>query len=108
MTKEEKERFGERLRKAIRRQGLTYENVANTMGASKQAVAKWTRGVALPRDNKIIPLCELLNCSEEYLLYGKEELKKATTSVEELVLAIVEMRDLLKEIRDELRNGKED
>lgn len=108
MTKEEKKQFGERLRMAIRRQGLTYENVANAMGASKQAVANWTRGVALPRDNKIIPLCEFLNCSEEYLLHGNIEEKKHEISLEELALAIVEMRDLLKEIREELRSGKGD
>lgn len=108
MTKEEKKQFGERLRMAIRRQGLTYENVANAMGASKQAVAQWTRGISIPRENKIYPLCELLNCSEEYLLYGMLEEEKHDVSLEELALAIVEMRDLLREIREELRSGKGD
>lgn len=110
MNDKEKKQFGERLRNLAAEKGVTQTKLAEEIGAHKQNVCLWMCGKTVPVDSTIHILCEYFGCTREYLLYGRGEEKpeKASTSIEELALAIVEMRDLLKEIRDGLRNGKED
>ena len=48
--------------------GLTQEDVASSLGVSRQTVGKWESGRAIPELEKLIALCDLLGCSLDELL----------------------------------------
>lgn len=63
-----------------RTSGLTQEDVASRLGVSRQTVGKWESGRATPELEKLIALCDLLECSLDELV-GRTEAEIA--SVEE-------------------------
>ena len=100
--------FSERLRGLAFKKGANYADIAKATGsATRQSVSLWMKGKTIPKPTTLQLLADFLECTPEYLLFGTRESVSNAPSVEELALAIVEMRDLLKEIRDELRSGKE-
>ena len=54
--------------------GLTQEDVASKLGVSRQTVGKWESGRATPELEKLIALCDLLECSLDELV-GRAEAK---------------------------------
>ncbi len=60
--------FGIRLAAARKEQGLTQEQVAARLGVTPQAVSKWERGNGYPDMELLYFICEVLNCSSDYLL----------------------------------------
>ena len=54
--------------------GLTQEQLAEKIGVSRQAVAKWERGDSMPDINSCIKLAELYGTTVDMLVrdYGKE------------------------------------
>lgn len=54
--------------------GLTQEQLAERIGVSRQAVAKWERGESMPDINSCIKLAELYGTTVDMLVrdYGKE------------------------------------
>lgn len=106
----DKNGFAERLRGLAFQKGANYTDIANATGvATRQSVSLWMTGKTIPKPEALQKLADFLGCTSEYLLFGTGESDVSkTTSLDELAKAIVEMRDLLKEIRDELRSGKGD
>ena len=106
----DKNGFAERLRELAFKKGANYTDIANaTEVATRQSVSLWMKGKMIPKAATLQKLADFFDCTPEYLLFGtgKSNVNK-TPSLDELAMAIVEMRDLLKEIRDELKNGKDD
>ena len=52
---------------------FSQSDIAERVGVSQQAVAKWESGEAMPRADKLPILAKLLNCTADELL---EELPK--------------------------------
>ena len=52
---------------------LTQEQVANAVGMTQQAVAKWEAGGSLPRADKLPILAKILNCTVDELLRTEPE-----------------------------------
>lgn len=105
----DKNGFAERLRGLAFQKGANYADIAKVTGTTRQSVSLWMKGKMIPKTATLQLLADFLDCTPEYLLFGTgESAVNKTPSLDELAKAIVEMRDLLKEIRDELRNGKED
>ncbi len=61
--------FGEKLRNARKKAGLTQQQVADALELERSSIARYELGQVEPK-LKIIPkFCEILNVSAEYLLY---------------------------------------
>ena len=106
----DKNGFSERLRGLAFKKGANYADIAKATGAAtRQSVSLWMTGKTIPKPEALQKLADFLDCTPEYLLFGTgESAVNKTPSLDELAKAIVEMRDLLKEIREELRSGKDD
>lgn len=51
-----------------RRRGLTIKSVAEKLNVHPNAVSRWENGTAEPTAGNLIALCDLYECSPEYLL----------------------------------------
>lgn len=60
--------FGDKLAKLRREQNYTQEQFADLLGVSRQSVSKWESDLAYPETDKLVKICELFNCSSDYLL----------------------------------------
>ena len=60
--------FGEKFKNARKQAGLTQEELANRLGVSRSAVAKWETDKGLPDISNIKAIAQLLNVSIDYLL----------------------------------------
>lgn len=64
--------FSNRLRGLREGCGLTQQDVADSLGLTRPAVAAWERGVSRPRLDKLAELAAVLDVSTHYLLNGTE------------------------------------
>lgn len=64
--------FSEELMKNRKRVDLSQEELAEKCGVSRQAVAKWEKGEALPDIYTVARLAKLFDCSIEDLIWSKE------------------------------------
>jgi transcriptional regulator with XRE-family HTH domain len=83
--------FGERLSKARKEKGLTQEGLGKGLAtdgedASKSVVLGWEKDRHFPRADQLAMICQRLDCSSDYLLFGGEA-TPATLSPEALALA---------------------
>lgn len=61
-------KFCDKLPKLRKQNNITQEQLADKMGVSRQAVSKWEQGISIPDMDKMIQLCNILNCTLEDLL----------------------------------------
>lgn len=66
--------FGHRLKSQRKKMGFkTQAKLAQAIGIErKETISDWERGAALPDIQRFVRLCELLECSADWLLFGKE------------------------------------
>lgn len=57
-----------RLKYYREQKGFSQTDIAERIGISQQAVAKWESGEAMPRADKLPILAKLLNCTTDELL----------------------------------------
>lgn len=71
-----KEGFAKRLREVINRSGETIKETARRCDMSRPALAKYLdpKNPTLPGAYNLSTLCQVLNVSADYLLFGKERL----------------------------------
>jgi len=60
--------FDDRLVKARKEKGFTQEELALRIGVTPQAVSKWERGAGYPDIELLYYICEILECSTDYML----------------------------------------
>lgn len=60
--------FGEKLREARQKAGLSQEELSNQLAVSRSAVAKWETDKGMPDIHNIKAIARLLNISIDYLL----------------------------------------
>lgn len=65
--------FGDKLSKLRREQNYTQEQFADLLGVSRQSVSKWESNLAYPETDKLVRICELFNCSSDYLLLNDSD-----------------------------------
>lgn len=73
--------FAERLKEKAKEKGMKQEELSEKLGVSRCMVPNWMTGRNKPMLGKIEKLAEVLECTVEFLLYGKEE--KEVETVEE-------------------------
>ncbi len=66
--------FGEKLKEARKKAGLSQEQFAEKMSVSRSAVAKWESDKGLPDVNNLKVMAKLLDVSVDYLLDEDEKL----------------------------------
>lgn len=64
----------ERLRSLRNEYNFSQQKLAELLGITQQAIAKWENGKAEPDSTTLIKLSEIFNCSIDYLL-GKTNIK---------------------------------
>lgn len=65
--------FGENLQNLRKLHNLSQEDLADKMDVSRQTISKWESGTAYPEMEKLVTLCELLECSLDTLVKGNIE-----------------------------------
>lgn len=60
--------LGEKLSRLRKENNITQEQLADTLGVSRQSVSKWESDLAYPETEKLIRLGDLFQCSLDYLL----------------------------------------
>ena len=64
--------FSEKLQILRKNKGYTQEALADRLGVSRQAVAKWESGQIYPDISNLIQISEIMNVSVDYLVKDKE------------------------------------
>jgi transcriptional regulator with XRE-family HTH domain len=68
--------FGERLREAIQKAGLTQRRVSQILGISKNTMTNYVRGITEPKGETLVKLASLLNVDPEWLVTGNESVPR--------------------------------
>lgn len=71
--------FGEKLKEARKGAGYSQEELANKLGVSRSAIAKWETDKGMPDITNIKAIAQLLNVSIDYLLDDGSKLDFTTT-----------------------------
>lgn len=66
--------FGENLRNVRKKKNITQEDLAETLGVSRQAISKWESNNGYPETEKLLVISEVLNISIDSLLNGSSTL----------------------------------
>lgn len=66
-------KFSEKLIKLRKTNGYTQENLAERLGVSRQAVARWEAGETTPDMAMLLGLCEVFSVSADYLIHDDYE-----------------------------------
>ena len=64
--------FSEKLQLLRKNKGLTQEELAERLGVSRQAVAKWESGQVYPDIFNLIQISDLMNVSVDYLVKDQD------------------------------------
>lgn len=75
--------FGDKLAKLRREQNYTQEQFADILGVSRQSVSKWESDSAYPETDKLVKICELFNCSSDYLLLNGDDVNPSQQPTDE-------------------------
>jgi flagellar biosynthesis component FlhA len=75
--------FDDRLAKARKEKGFTQEELALRLGVTPQAVSKWERGVGYPDLELLSYICEVIECSTDYMLQRDTKKERLTESNDE-------------------------
>lgn len=66
-------KFGDKLLKLRKLNGMSQEDLAEKLNVTRQTVSKWETNQSTPDFDKILPLCELYGISPTELLTGEKE-----------------------------------
>ena len=67
--------FGENLKNVRKQRGITQEELAETLGVSRQAISKWESDNGYPETEKLLVISEALNISVDSLLNDSSTLE---------------------------------
>lgn len=66
-------KFNEKLIKLRKTNGYTQENLAEKLGVTRQAVARWEAGETTPDMEMLLGLCQVFSVSADYLIHDDYE-----------------------------------
>lgn len=79
----------ERIQHLRKTKGLSQEELADTMGVSRQAVSKWESGQSTPDLEKIILMSEFFGVTTDYILKGIETVENKDEQSKEIISKIL-------------------
>lgn len=65
--------LGNNIQFLRKHKNMTQEQLAETLNVSRQSVSKWESDVTFPEMDKLLQICELLECSIDTMVYGNAE-----------------------------------
>lgn len=68
--------FGENLKNVRKQRNITQEELAETLGVSRQAISKWESDKGYPETEKLLLLSKALNISLDYLMNDASEIQE--------------------------------
>ncbi len=71
--------FSEKLLELRRQKGMSQEQLADSLGVTRQSVSKWESGTAVPELPKLIALSDLFSVSVDYLVKDCLEVPESPT-----------------------------
>lgn len=96
----------ERMFAAIDTKGLTAHGLAKVIGVGTNQTTNWKQRNTDPPAKYILPICEYLGCSVEYLLTGQEAEKSPVPGLTENGREMLELFDQLSEREQLLLLGR--
>ena len=63
-------RFGEKLAEIRKSHGYTQENLAEKLGVSRQAIARWEANDTVPDITMLLGICEIFHVSADYMIHS--------------------------------------
>jgi transcriptional regulator with XRE-family HTH domain len=78
--------FGENLKNVRKQRDVTQEELAETLGVSRQAISKWESDNGYPETEKLLLLSKILNISLDYLMNDASEMQEKEKSEEKKVV----------------------
>ena len=76
-------RFGEKLVMLRKSNGYTQENLAEMLGVSRQAVARWEANDTVPDITMLLAICGIFNVSADYMIHNDYESDEDIPAVRE-------------------------
>ena len=64
---------GDRILEKMRVRGLRRGDVITATGATKGTISQWINNISEPSGRYLVPLCEVLDSTAQYLLYGEDD-----------------------------------
>lgn len=64
---------GQNIRAIRKLQGITLEEVGNSLGVSKQFIVKLEQGLRTPNLSQLVDICEVLHCTPNDVLKFRKE-----------------------------------
>lgn len=96
---------GEKIAKCRKDRGLTQEQLAQTLGVTRQAVSRWEGDIAFPETDNLTKMCRLFGVSLDWLLnYGETEQQSAQN--DDRGVFIFDLKSLHFEYKSKARFGK--
>ena len=89
--------ISERLFSELERRNLTAYALCQTLGINTTTTTNWKQRGTDPPAKFLIPICEFLGCSLEYLLTGQETEKKPAPGISGNGLELLEYFEQLSE-----------
>lgn len=96
----------ERLFAIIEDRGIKSADLCRATGISPSAFANWKQRGTDPPAKHILPICEFLDCSLEYLLTGEETKKEPVPGISENGREMLALYELLPERQQILLIGR--
>lgn len=81
MKEENRMNLSDNLKKIRKEHNLSQEQLAESLGVSRQAVSKWESGGAYPEMDKVLQICKMFNVNIDDLL--NQDIKKVNSSKQE-------------------------
>ena len=76
-------KFGEKLVNLRKSHGYTQENLAEKLGVSRQAVARWEADDTVPDITMLLGICEIFHVSADYMIHSDYESDEDIPAVRE-------------------------
>ena len=92
--------FGERLKKARIKKGLTQKNVATSTGLVRATLANWEIGRAEPDLESIKILADFYNVPIDYLLGRTDNMEELEKDIESAISGHPELMEIWLEIKN--------
>ena len=89
-------RFGEKLSEIRKSNGYTQENLAEKLGVSRQAVARWEANDTVPDIDMLLGICEIFHVSADYMIHNDY-------ASDEDIPAVKEKSETVREVTEQSR-----
>ena len=97
--------FSEKLYELRKKNGLSQEELADTLKVTRQTISKWENGVSTPELEKLVSLSECFHISLDELVLGKVPKNSDNTGKGKTAAEILEWQIFTEENKKKAKKG---